>query len=125
MEFIQDGNEPYKCFSLHLKLWLEIFGLSDIELKEKQYEVLKAVVLNNQDVLPVLPTGYGKSLICCHWSWIFFTANGSPERQSTVIVISPLNALMGDKIKKLREGGLNICILKGDHLASSDDGNRD
>lgn len=52
-------------------------------------------------------------------------ANGSPERQSTVIVISPLNALMGDKIMKLREGGLNVCILKGDHLASSDDGNRD
>ena len=46
-----------------LNYGLEILGLSDIQLKEKQYEVLKAVVLKNQDVLAVLLTGYGKSLI--------------------------------------------------------------
>ena len=46
-----------------LNYGLEILGLSDIELKEKQYEALKAVVLKNRDVLAVLPTSYGKSLI--------------------------------------------------------------
>ena len=46
-----------------LNYGLGILGLSDIELKEKQYEALKAVVLKNRDVLAVLPTGYGKSLI--------------------------------------------------------------
>ena len=41
-------------------------------------------------------------------------------RKSTVIVISPLNALMRDQIVKLKEGGLNVCVLKGDRVASTD-----
>lgn len=92
------------------------------ELKEKQYEALKAVVLTNRDVLAVLPTGYGKSLIYQLLPLVldFFTANGSPVRKSTVIVISPLNALMRDQIVKLKEGGLNVCVLKGDRMASTD-----
>ena len=105
-----------------LNYGLGILGLSDIELKEKQYEALKAVVLKNRDVLAVLPTGYGKSLIYQLLPLVFdfFTANGSPVRKSTVIVISPLNALMRDQIVKLKEGGLNVCVLKGDRVASTD-----
>jgi len=38
-------------------------------------------------------------------------------RKSTVIVISPLNAIMRDQIVKLKEGGL---VLKGDRVASTD-----
>ena len=38
-------------------------NFSDITLKEKQYEVLKLLVVEEKDVLAVLPTGYGKSLI--------------------------------------------------------------
>ena len=41
----------------------EIQNFSDIALKEKQYEVLKLLVVEEKDVLAVLPTGYGKSLI--------------------------------------------------------------
>jgi len=105
-----------------LNYGLEILGLSDIELKEKQYEALKAVVLKNRDVLAVLPTSYGKSLIYQLLPLVldFFAANGSPLRKSTVIVISPLNALMRDQIVKLKEGGLNVCVLKGDRVASTD-----
>jgi len=38
-------------------------NFSDITLKEKQNEVLKLLVVEEKDVLAVLPTGYGKSLI--------------------------------------------------------------
>ena len=38
-------------------------NFSDITLKEKQFEVLKLLVVEEKDVLAVLPTGYGKSLI--------------------------------------------------------------
>ena len=38
-------------------------NFSDITLKEKQYEVLKLLVVEEKDVLAVLPSGYGKSLI--------------------------------------------------------------
>ena len=41
----------------------EIQNFSDITLKEKQYEVLKLLVVEEKDVLALLPTGYGKSLI--------------------------------------------------------------
>ena len=41
----------------------EIQNFSDITLKEKQYKVLKLLVVEEKDVLTVLPTGYGKSLI--------------------------------------------------------------
>ena len=41
----------------------EIQNFSDITLKEKPYEVLKLLVVEEKDVLAVLPTGYGKSLI--------------------------------------------------------------
>ena len=41
----------------------EIQHFSDIALEEKQYEVLRLLVVEEKDVLAVLPTGYGKSLI--------------------------------------------------------------
>ena len=41
----------------------EIQNFGDITLKEKHYKVLKLLVVEEKDVLAVLPTGYGKSLI--------------------------------------------------------------
>ena len=46
-----------------LTFGLQLLGAGDLQLTEKQYEVLKSVVIDNKDVLAVLPTGYGKSLI--------------------------------------------------------------
>ena len=92
-----------------LNYGLEILGLSDIELKEKQYEALKAVVLKNRDVLAVLPTGYGKSLIYQLLPLVFdfFTQTDH-------------HCYCYCEIVKLKEGGLNVCMLKGDHVASTD-----
>ena len=41
------------------------------------------------------------------------------ETNSIVLVVSPLNPLIGDQVTKLRECGLRACILKGDHVAGS------
>ena len=49
--------------SRSLNFGLQLLGAGDLKLKEKQYEVLKSVVIDNKDVWSVLPTGYGKSLI--------------------------------------------------------------
>ena len=47
---------------------------------------------------------------------------GSPGgKKSTVIVISPLNALIRDQIVKMREGGLNVSVLRGDRVDTEDD----
>ena len=45
----------------------------------------------------------------------------SSAKNSTVFVISPFNALIRDQIVKIREGGLNVCVLKGDRVTGYDD----
>ena len=68
------------------------------------------MVIDNKDMLAVLPTGYGKSLIYQLLAPIynFMDFAGSPgDKKSTVIVISPLNALIRDQIVKMWEGGLS------------------
>ena len=70
-------------------------------------------------MLAVLPTGYGKSLIyqLLAPTYNFMDFAGSPGgKKSTVIVISPLNALIRDQIVKMREGGLNVSVLRGDRM---------
>ena len=46
-----------------VKYALEKVGKANITLKQKQEEILKIIALKQKDVLAVLPTGYGKSLI--------------------------------------------------------------
>ena len=75
-------------------------------------------------MLAVLPTGYGKSLIyqLLAPTYNFMDFAGSPGgKKSTVIVISPLNALIRDQIVKMREGGLNVSVLRGDRVDTEDD----
>ena len=50
-------------FHRALNYGLQSLGFANISLKEKQYEVLRELVVKKSDVLAVLPTGYGKSLI--------------------------------------------------------------
>ena len=74
-------------------------------------------------MLAVLPTGYGKSLIyqLLAPTYNFMDFTGSPGgKKSTVIVISPLNALIRDQIVKMREGGLNVSVLRGDRVDTED-----
>ena len=46
-----------------VKYGLEKVGKANITLKPKQEEILKIIALTQKDVLAVLPTGSGKSLI--------------------------------------------------------------
>ena len=84
---------------------------SDFRLKLEQKSVINAVVCTRKDVLGVLPTGYGKSLIFHLLSYVFdFIEAGGPPVQNRAItlVISPLNALMHDQISKLDYLGAHI-----------------
>ena len=47
---------------------------------------------------------------------------GSSAKKFSVIVISPLNALIRDQIVKIREAGLNVCMVKGDRVTGDDGG---
>ena len=76
----------------------------------------------NEDVICVLPTGYGKSLICHLLPWLLFGREFMKEFLSyndvhvsavstIVIVVSPLNALISDQISRLSLCGLRASVL--------------
>ena len=76
----------------------------DFQLKPEQKEIIDAVVCRKNDVLGILPTGFGKSLVFHLLSDVFdFIEAGQPpaKGRSTTIVISPLNALMRNQISKV------------------------
>ena len=42
---------------------LQVIGRENVCLKEKQMQILRTVIVEKKDVLAVLPTGFGKSLV--------------------------------------------------------------
>ena len=109
---------------------LQVIGRENVTLKEKQMQILRTVIVEKKDVLAVLPTGFGKSLVYQLMAPFadFVECGFRPtETNSIALVVSPLNALIRDQVTKLRECGLKACILKGDRVAldgEDDDGER-
>lgn len=79
---------------IKIKELLAILGIK--KLKPKQKEIINFII-NNLDVIGILPTGYGKS-VCYILPHLISNRN--------VIVISPLISLMQDQTTKLKEKGI-------------------
>lgn len=88
------------------KVLQQYFGYT--KLKEQQKEIIEAVI-NKKDVLGVLATGYGKSI--CFQLPCLITGK-------SVLVISPLIALMQDQKLNLQKKGINVVCI------NSQSGNR-
>ncbi|AFY53873.1 superfamily II DNA helicase [Rivularia sp. PCC 7116] len=69
------------------------------ELKLEQVELIQKA-LDNQSILGLLPTGFGKSLIFQLYALLI---------PRTTLVISPLKALIRDQVNNLKRTGLN-CV---------------
>ena len=78
--------------------------------KDFQREALKAFA-TGQDVFVCVPTGMGKT--ACY-SFITRLWQKLCEKESTVIVVSPLVALMRDQVEKLKGQGMEACCVCGD-----------
>ena len=63
--------------------------------------MVEAIVMKGRDVLAVLPTGFGKSLIYRVLPDTFDFMAGNVDR-AIILVVSPLNALMRDQNSKLK-----------------------
>ena len=78
---------------------------SNVNLKVKQVICLEAIY-HGRDVVAVLPTGYGKSVIF-HLLPSLFLDKINYERGAAahpvLIVVSPLNALIKDQIRRLQK----------------------
>src|ERR1700730_453424 len=81
------------------------------KIKDKQKLILKIIIEEKRDCLGILSTGYGKS-ICYQLPYFinYKTNNGKITRKS-IIVISPLIALMEDQKKYLKTIGINTYCL--------------
>jgi superfamily II DNA helicase RecQ len=88
-----------------------LFGINSY--KPRQVECLEAF-WQGRDVLAVLPTGYGKSLI---FQTLPFIMQQKTGQMMSVIVITPINALMMDQCLKLNSRGIRACYL--DYLCES------
>ena len=96
-----------------------------IILKPKQVVCLETIYMGN-DLICILPTGYGKSLIFHLIPCLMFARNNkqddlivrwkalgitAKEVSSIIIVISPLNALIQDQISRLGLSGLRASAI--------------
>lgn len=77
---------------------LQTFGI--IELKNKQKEIIDAIINERRDICCILPTGYGKSL-CYQLPPILL--------DRPALVISPLISLMEDQKSALLKKGITVC----------------
>jgi len=103
------GNTD-KDFEQAVSSSLNILGL--ISLKKEQRQAIECIVLKRRDVLAVLPTCFGKSLIYQILPEVFDFMSGTKDK-AMVLVVSPLNALMQDQISKLNKRGLTSFMVQG------------
>lgn len=88
-----------KTNSRNRKKALKMFGIT--KLKDKQKEIIDNIQAKH-DVLAVLPTGYGKSIT---YLIHYFLEN------KTIIVVSPLIALMEDQYNSLQQKNIPSIML--------------
>ena len=98
----------------------------NINLKPKQVKCLEAIY-TGRDTIGVLPTGYGKSIIFHLLPGLFLDKLNS--RSSTqpdspihpvIVVVSPLNSLISDQIRRSTEGKVQAAILNVRKAKTSD-----
>lgn len=89
-----------------LQIALHQGGLENVYLKPKQIICLESLFLHI-DVVAVLPTGYGKSMI---FQLLPFFLPQKTSR-NIVIVVSPLSSIIEDQIKILRNRGIVVNVL--------------
>ena len=89
----------------------------NIILKPKQVKCLEAIYLG-RDTVGVLPTGYGKSITFHLLPGLFFdkinsqSTSSSSSSHPVVVVVSPLNSLISDQIRRSTEGKIKATALK-------------
>ena len=93
------GERPADPLARARQVAAEKLGVA--QLRPEQERALRAI-LDGRDVLTVLPTGYGKSLLYQATALL---------RERPTLVVSPLIALMADQEKALRRRGLPVIRL--------------
>ena len=94
-------------FKLHLETVTKNF-FEGVELKEEQVNGLKAFYEEN-DLIALLPTGYGKSLIFQISPFLNNIKNNKSD--SITIVLSPLNSIIKSQLLSLAKRNIAACCI--------------
>ena len=100
---------PRESFGMAMALSSAISeSVKDLEFGQLKAEQAAAIskFASGKDVFVALPTGYRKSLCYCCLPYIFDHLK-SVEKQSIVVVVSPLVALMKDQVAECSSLGLS------------------
>ena len=91
----------------HLTEALKKLGIANLRL---QQEAPMEAILNNEDVIVLMPTSGGKSLL--------YQLPAVMEPGSLTLVISPLKALQLDQVESLHSKGIRAAVLNSDLSAA-------
>ena len=101
-EMAQKPQISEAMFREAIRFSLGKLGQPELELKQEQLEAIKAICVDKKDVLAVLRTGFGKSLIYQILPAVFdflrdrkgglHTSKQKPG--SVVVVVSPFSAIL-------------------------------
>ena len=105
---VSNDEEFEKCLE-HVLSGLEVQGLK-IEIKMEQKKAIRHLY-QGQDLLAVLPTGYGKSLIFQLLVMMKIRLASSPNDRPSIIVVCPLTSIIADQIAEVESMGLTACNL--------------
>jgi superfamily II DNA helicase RecQ len=86
---------------------LKLLKISSSKAEQKQAVV---GVLNGKDVMAILPTGFGKSLIF----QLFTLVKMHKDELTSIVIVSPLTSIMEDQIKDFEYLGISAVKLSRD-----------
>ena len=87
-----------------------------VECLRKEQEDCITNLVNGKDVFAILPTGFGKSLIFQLCPRVMSAVNEKDYAVSTIIVISPLVAIMKDQVEQLNKMGVSATAIGIDEV---------
>lgn len=84
---------------------MEKCNFPDINFKPKQVQVFQEI-LNKKDVVAVLPTGYGKSILFQLLPLII----PKKSKRNIVVVLTPLNSIISDQLETMKKYNIDAAV---------------
>lgn len=97
---VDDNNDTTEPSLEHLNCLRSKFGFC--QFRDKQWDIINAVMNQKRDVCAVMATGYGKSL-CFQFPAVF--------KQKMVLVVCPLISLMRAQVIALEQLNIKACLV--------------
>ena len=90
-----------------------VFSNTNWSLKKEQIVCIRNLIFGKRDVVALLPTGFGKSII---YQILPAIHKRRGDAKHVVLVVTPLNAIMTEQAKILNSRGIKASILGGANL---------